>query len=63
MRKTVQEWMDANQQSNGPAKKKIAGLKRLKRFPGSAVNGSRNAAGTDKRRGKKNAVKVKRRPK
>jgi hypothetical protein len=60
MRKTVQEWMDANQQSAGPAKKKVAGLKRLKQFGGSAVNG----AGTPvKRRAKKKAPVGKRRPK
>jgi hypothetical protein len=59
MRKTVQEWMDANQHSNGPAKKKVAGLKRLKRYPGTA--GNMKAAG--KLQGMKNAAKKKRKPK
>jgi hypothetical protein len=44
MRKTVQEWMDANHHSNGPAKKKIAGLKRLKRFPASVTGFDGQAA-------------------
>ena len=61
MRKTVQEWMDANHHSNGPAKKKIAGLKRLKRFPGTETGVDGLAA---KRRAKKKVGGVKkRRPK
>jgi len=62
MRKTVQEWMDANQHSNGPAKKKIAGLKRLKPFPASVTGVDGLAAA--KRRVKKQVGGVKkRRPK
>jgi hypothetical protein len=33
MRKTVQEWMDANNQSLGLSKKKLAAAKRSKKFP------------------------------
>jgi hypothetical protein len=62
MRKTVQEWLDAHHHSNGPAKKKIAGLKRLKRIPSKpATNGDGLAAG--KRPAKKQPKKTKRRPK
>jgi hypothetical protein len=62
MRKTVQEWMDANQQSNGPAKKKIAAIKRSKRFPGAGAN--ENASAGAKRQTKKKDIGVKkRRPK
>jgi hypothetical protein len=63
MRKTVQEWMDANQRSNGPAKKKIAGLKRLKRFPASAAGVDRLAGAKKHRAKKKIATMKKRRPK
>jgi hypothetical protein len=61
MRKTVQEWLDAHHHSNGPAKKKIAGLKRLKRIPSKpATNG--DALPANKHRAKKKPTNVKRRP-
>jgi hypothetical protein len=40
MRKTVQEWMDANNQSLGLSKKKLAATKRSKKFPAQAESPS-----------------------
>jgi hypothetical protein len=40
MRKTVQEWMDANNQSLGLTKKKLAAAKRLKKFPSVSTTGA-----------------------
>lgn len=63
MRKTVQEWLDTHHHSIGPAKKKVAGLKRLKRIPSKSTT-SVDGIAIKKRRAKKTGDSAtRRRPK